>query len=396
MILKVEGVTVRLGSAEVLKNITFHANRGEMIAILGPNGSGKTTLLRTIFGILKPFKGVVYLDRNSLGYLPQEVAETKLKAIEVVLLGRTRNFGAIKIPKKEDYEIAIRALKEVGVEHLADRTFSELSGGEKQKVLIARLLAQQPEILLLDEPTAHLDISAQIEIMTLLRELANNKVVIVAMHDINLALSFASKVMMMKNGEIRYAGKPSEVISEESIREVFGIEVIVKKQGRIYVVPRIKSAQNGKLVHVICGGGSGRALIEILRDNGYKVSAGVLNVLDSDWEAIQEIDGFAIDEAPFSEISEESFRRNLEAIAKADAVVLANLAIGRGNFKNLLCALKSAEMGKLVVVNSRPFAERNFYGEEAEKIYEEILRKARVVESEEGVLNALRELLHRR
>ncbi len=396
MILKVEGVSVKLGSAEVLKNITFHANKGEMIAILGPNGSGKTTLLRTIFGILKPFRGVVYLERDSIGYLPQEVAETKLKAIEVVLLGRARDFGAIKIPKKKDYEIAMKALKEVRIEHLANRIFSELSGGEKQRVLIARLLAQEPEILLLDEPTAHLDLSAQIEIMGLLRELANNRVVIVAMHDINLALSFASKIIMMKNGEIRYAGRPSEVMSEQSIREIFGIDAIVKKHGRIYVIPRIKSVQNGKWVHVICGGGSGRALIEMLSEKGYRVSTGVINVLDSDWEAIQEINGVAIDEAPFSEISDESFRRNLEVIAKADAVVLANLVVGKGNFKNLLCALKSAEMEKLVVVNSTPFSERNFCGEEAERIYEEILRKSIVVESEEGVLDALRELLDRR
>ncbi|MEM0203481.1 MAG: ABC transporter ATP-binding protein [Archaeoglobaceae archaeon] len=395
MILRVEGVSVKLGSAEVLKNVTFHAEKGELITILGPNGSGKTTLLRTIFGILKPLKGVVYLERDSLGYLPQETAETNLKAIEIVLLGRTRDFGTIKIPKKQDYEIAIKALEEVGIGHLANRIFSELSGGEKQKVLIARLLAQQPEILLLDEPTAHLDISAQIEIMSLLKELAKNKVVIVAMHDINLALSFANKVMMMKGGEIRYAGKPSEVVSEESIREVFGIEAIVKKHGKIYVIPKTKVAQNGKWVHVICGGGSGRALIEKLSEEGYRVSAGVVNVLDSDWEAIQEINGVAIDEAPFSEISEESFRRNLEAIANANAVVLANLAIGKGNFKNLLCALKSAEMGKLIVVNSTPFAERNFCGKEAERIYEEILRKAIVVENEEGALDVIRKLLHR-
>ncbi|MEM4455904.1 MAG: ABC transporter ATP-binding protein [Archaeoglobaceae archaeon] len=395
MILRVEGVSVKLGSAEILKNVTFHAEKGELITILGPNGSGKTTLLRTIFGILKPLKGVVYLERDSLGYLPQETADTNLKVIEIVLLGRTRDFGAIKIPKKQDYEIAIKALKEVGVEHLANRIFSELSGGEKQKVLIARLLAQQPEILLLDEPTAHLDISAQIEIMSLLKELAKNKVVIVAMHDINLALSFANKVMMMKEGEIRYAGKPSEVVSEESIREVFGIEVIVKKHGKIYVIPKTKVAQNRKWVHVICGGGSGRALIEMLGERGYRVSAGVVNVLDSDWEAIQEINGIAIEEAPFSEIGEESFRRNLEAIANANAVVLANLAIGKGNFKNLICALKSAEMGKLIVVNSTPFADRNFCGEEAERIYREILKKAIVVENEEGALDAIQKLLHR-
>jgi len=397
MNLRLENITVKIGSSEILRDITFEAKKGDFIVLLGPNGSGKSTLLRTIFGMIKPLKGVVFFDgkEQEMGYLPQEGAETNLKVIEVVLLGRTPYLGRIKVPKEGDYEIAMKAIREVGIDDLVDRKFSELSGGEKQKVLLARLFAQEPKILLLDEPTAHLDISSQLEIMGILRELSRDRIAIVAMHDINLALSFANRIFMIKGGKVLYAGSPREVITEESIREIFGIEVSVRKHGQIYVIPKIRSNRNGKKVHIICGGGSGRDLMHLLSSKGYSVSTGVLNALDSDWEIALEIGGEIVDAPPFSPISDEAFQRNLEAIKRADAVVLANLSIGRGNFKNLLSAKFAGELGKLIIVDKTEFLERNFAGEEAERLYSEILERAIVVKNEEDVLDALQKLLCR-
>ncbi len=397
MNLKVEGITVKLGSSEILKNVTIEAKKGDFIALLGPNGSGKSTLLRTIFGMIKPLKGVVFFDgkQHEMGYLPQESAETNLKAIEVVLLGRTPYLGRIKIPKERDYEVALKSMKEVGIENLANRRFSELSGGEKQKVLLARLFAQEPKVLLLDEPTAHLDISSQLEIMSIVKELSRERIAIVALHDINLALSFANRIFMIKDGKILYTGAPKEVITEDSIKEIFGVEVTVRKQGQIYVIPKIRGSKRGRKVHLICGGGSGRDLIHLLNSQGYSISAGVLNALDSDWETVSEIGGEIVDAPPFSQISDEAYQRNIEIIKQADAVVLTNLSIGRGNFKNLLCAKFASENGKLIVVDKTEFKERNFVGEEASKLYSEILKKSIVVKSEEEVLDALRKLLYR-
>lgn len=397
MRLKVDKITVKLGSSEILKDLTIEAKKGDFIALLGPNGSGKSTLLRTIFGIIKPLKGVVFFDgkEEEKGYLPQETADTNLRVIEVVLLGRTPYLGRIKSPKEKDFEIAMDALRSVGMENFADRKFSELSGGEKQKVLLARLFAQEPKILLLDEPTAHLDISAQLEIMRIIKELAGDRIVIVALHDINLAISFANCILMIKDGRIAYAGSPRNVITEESIKEVFGVEVSVKRHGQIYVIPKIKSSINGRRVHVICGGGSGKELLHLLSTEGYSVSAGVLNALDSDWEIVSEIGGMIVDAPPFSEISEDAHQRNLEAIKNSEAVILADLSIGRGNLKNLISAKYASELGKLIVVDKTPFRERNFVGQEAEKIYSEILKNANVVKSEGDVLNALRKLLSR-
>lgn len=408
MKLKVKDVVVRLGSRDVLKEVTFEVKEGDFVALLGPNGSGKSTILRTVFGVLKPVKGVVILDGREIenieraakvfGYLPQETPVTNLRVIDVVLLGRTPYLSSFKRPSEKDYEIAIRALEEVGFAEF-ERLFSELSGGERQKVMLARVFAQQPEIMLLDEPTAHLDISAQIEIMEIVsRKVEEGKAAIVAIHDINLATSFATQILMVKNGKIAYAGKPEEVVREETIKDVFDAEVSVKRHGKaVYVVPRFKnfSGVGAGRVHVICGGGSGQKLLHILVENGFRVSAGVLNALDSDWEIAVELGADVVDEAPFTEIGDSAYEENLKMVEDSDAVVLANLIVGRGNFRNLIAAKRAAELGKLIIVDSTPFNKRNFANERAERVYREILKRGVVVKDEEEVLNVLRELLAR-
>ncbi|AGK60941.1 ABC-type cobalamin/Fe3+-siderophores transport systems, ATPase component [Archaeoglobus sulfaticallidus PM70-1] len=405
MRLKVKGVSVRLGSSEVLRDMTFEVSDHDFVALLGPNGSGKSTLLRTIFGILRPVRGVVLLDGRKIktidsaskrmGFLPQETPETGLSVLDIVLLGRTPYLSGIKRASSVDINIALNALKEVGMEDFAQRSFLELSGGEKQKVMLARVFAQQPQIMLLDEPTAHLDISAQIEIMEIVREKVKEGCsALLAIHDINLAASFASRILMVKKGKIIYAGTAEEVITENTIREVFGADVSVKRHGKsVYVVPRKKVRFGNRRVHVICGGGSGKDLLHILSEAGYRISAGVINALDSDWELITEIGGESIDEAPFTPISEESHEQNLKMIENVDAVVLSNLSFGWGNFKNLLASEYAAKLGKLIVVNRTPFKSRNFTDSKAEEIYSRILEKAVVVNSEEEVLDALRKLL---
>ena len=405
MKLRVENVTVKIESKEILKDVTLEVESGEIVALLGPNGSGKSTLLRTIFGILKPVKGVVFFDgkridkieviSKNVAYLPQESSDTNLTVLDVVLLGRTPHLSGFKLPKSYDLEISKKALEEVGMIEFAGRKFSELSGGEKQKVLLARVFAQQPKLMLLDEPTAHLDISAQIEIMEIVRRKVNSGCsALVAMHDINLASMFSDKIIMVKNGKVVYVGEAEEVLTEESIREVYGADVRIKKVGRsVYVIPKTRVKKNGKIVHIICGGGSGRDLIYLLSEEGYSISAGVLNVLDSDWEAVIDVGGEFVEEAPFSPISEEAHEKNLELIEKADVVVLSNLVVGKGNIKNLIAAKIAAELGKLIVVEKTRFESRNFFGKQAEKIYEEIVKRARVVGSEREALYEIRKVL---
>ncbi len=249
MKIRVEDVEIELGGRKILDGIEFEIRRGEFVTLLGPNGSGKSTILRTIFGILKPSRGAVYLNGSEInrmgiensarvmGYLPQEHSETNLSVLDVTLLGRTPYININ--PGKSDYEMARNALKLVGMEKFSNRKFSELSGGERQKVMLARIFCQETDFMLLDEPTAHLDIRSQIEILEIIRRMVESgKAAIVAMHDINLALSFSDRVLMVKNGKIIHAGKPDDIIRPETILNVFGVRAeIVKENGRLVVVP---------------------------------------------------------------------------------------------------------------------------------------------------------------
>ena len=385
MLLEVKGLRVSLGSSEILKNVSFKVEKGEVVGLLGPNGSGKSTLLRTIFGVLKPLGGVVYFNGKNLaelerkdvakllGYLPQEASDTGLKVKEVVMLGRTPYIHGISF-KEGDLTAVREALRLVGLSDFEERRFFELSGGEKQKVMLARVFAQHTDVLLLDEPTAHLDISSQLEIMGLIRgRVREGCSAFLAIHDINLASAYCDRLLLIKRGEIFAAGKPEEVITRENIREVYGADVEVRRiGGNILVIPsRKRESEKEKWVHVICGGGSGTELIRELWLHGYKVSAGVLNALDSDWFAASEI-GEVVDEQPFSEISDDAFVKNLEFIEKADIVILSNLTVGKGNLRNLEAALYAAKLGKLLVIEEEEFEKRNFAGSEAAEIYNEI------------------------
>ncbi|MEM4566081.1 MAG: ABC transporter ATP-binding protein [Archaeoglobaceae archaeon] len=248
--LKVESLTYSYGKRDVLKDIAFSLERGEMLFIMGPNGSGKTTLLKCLNGILKP-KGSVYVEKINLnklnpleiakkmGYVPQRGEISFLTVFDAILLGRKPH---IKWEVSEkDIKIVEETIKMLKIEHLALRKLNELSGGELQLVLIARALAQQPRYLLLDEPTNNLDIKNQIEVMRLVKTAVKDKGIsaIVTVHDINLALNYAEKILVLKEGKI-FAFGGREVVNEELLCAVYGIKAeIVKYDGRVFVIPEL-------------------------------------------------------------------------------------------------------------------------------------------------------------
>ncbi|MEM0303061.1 MAG: ABC transporter ATP-binding protein [Archaeoglobaceae archaeon] len=248
--LEVESLTYSYGKRDVLKDIAFSLERGEMLFIIGPNGSGKTTLLKCLNGILKP-KGSVYVEKINLnklnpleiakkmGYVPQRGEISFLTVFDAILLGRKPH---IKWEVSEkDVKIVEETIKMLKIEHLALRKLNELSGGELQLVLIARALAQQPRYLLLDEPTNNLDIKNQIEVMRLVKTAVKDKGIsaIVTVHDINLALNYAEKVLVLKDGKI-FAFGGRDVINEDIISAVYGIKAeILKYDGRILFIPEM-------------------------------------------------------------------------------------------------------------------------------------------------------------
>ncbi len=249
MMLEVDGVEFSYDSVAVLKEVRFEVEGGEVVAILGPNGAGKSTLLKCISGILKPRKGLVMVEGSPLESLgPQELAKRLgyvaqinvgnfMTVFDAVLLGRKPYIGWGA--GEEDIKLVEEALKLVGLEKLSLRRTNELSGGELQRVMLARALVQEPRILLLDEPTNNLDLRNQLEVMKLVSEITHQRDIatIVVMHDINLSLRYADKFLVMKEGII-YAEGRREVIEPQLVKEVYGIEALVENiRGFPTVIP---------------------------------------------------------------------------------------------------------------------------------------------------------------
>mgnify|MGYP001772599780 CR=1 FL=1 len=240
--IKIDGVTVCYNSIEVLKNVVFEIEPGLVTAIIGPNGAGKTTLLRTIAGVLKPKRGVVYLDgkrldelhgnglAKTIGYMPQiHDIKMPMTVFEIVALGR-KPYTKWSLSKR-DLEVIWWSMNITGVEHLAYRRIDEVSGGERQRVMLARVLAQEPRILLLDEPVSNLDPRYQIEVLNLVKELTKklHLTTVITLHDLNHVIRYADKAVMLYQGTVYAIGDVEQVLTPENICKVYGVDAEIIK-----------------------------------------------------------------------------------------------------------------------------------------------------------------------
>ncbi len=419
--LEIHDISFRYESVEVLENISFSIGEGEFVGILGPNGSGKTTLLKTISGLLKPYTGVVLLNgtvihqmaskdvAKQVAVVPQDsMAAFNFTALDIVLMGRNPHLSRFQWENPRDLSIAKKALELTGVWHLADRLIAEVSGGESQRIVIARALAQEPKVLLLDEPTLHLDIDSQIGIMDLLKNLCKKDrlIVMAVLHDFNLAARYCDKFILLHEKKIVSLGRAEEVLNKENMANVFGVVAIVKRHpmtDTLYVIPLSTSPMRERTdgefkVHVVCGGGSGVSLMVKLVKRGWNVTAGVLNVLDTDHEVAQMLDIQIASEAPFSPITKETYEENRKLIQHADVVIVTDFPVGYGNLKNLEAAMMALEKGiPTIVVNSVPIRERDFTNGEAEKYFQKLVSSgATIVETSDEVLHIIEGLVSQR
>lgn len=243
-ILEIEDVRFTYDTEWILRDINLKISKGEVWGILGPNGSGKTTMMNLIDGIISPQKGTIKIGGAAVGKInrkelakriavvPQETAWVfPLTVEEVVLMGRTPHLGRCAFESHEDLKVARLAMEETDVLAFSSRLLHSLSGGERQRVLIARALAQQPEVLLLDEPTSSLDIAHQISVFDLLLRLSEETglTVVTATHDMNLASVYCDRIALLHKGSFYSQGAPEEALTEESIREVYGVNVVVDR-----------------------------------------------------------------------------------------------------------------------------------------------------------------------
>lgn len=392
--LAIEGVNCFYDSTQILENVCFSVKTGTFLGILGPNGSGKTTLLKSISRVLKPRKGAILLDdtniyqmkpadvAKNMAVVPQDSAITfSFTALDIVLMGRTPHLTRLQTESAEDLAIAKQAMEYTGTWHLAKRLVTELSGGERQRVIIARALTQQPNILLLDEPTSHLDISNQLEIMDLLKQLCVDKKLLIVgvFHDFNLAARYCDSVILLKNGKIVAAGKSAETLTSANIKDVFGIDVIVNRHPVTdlpYVIPisKPKDQQPKTLsVHLVCGAGTGSMLMKILTDSRYNVTAGVLNVLDTDFATAEFLKIPVAAEPPFSSVTEKDQKANLAMIRKASIVVVTSVPFGFGNLQNLEAAVEALKRGTpTYIIDEVPIETRDFTQGKAKTLFAEL------------------------
>lgn len=239
----VNGIGFGYREKPVLHDIRFSVAKGSLCGLLGPNASGKTTLLKCINGVLSPTEGEVRVNGRAISgmtrremarlmaVVPQQLSLAfSFTALQMVVMGRAARMAALKLPSARDRDEARSALRELGVEGLAERQFNELSGGERQLVLLARALFQETPILLLDEPTSHLDFRNQYLIMDVVREMTRAKglATLVTLHDPNLAARYCTHLVVLKEGRLHRAGPRESVFERKTLEEVYGMEVVVQ------------------------------------------------------------------------------------------------------------------------------------------------------------------------
>lgn len=241
MKLSIQGVSFAYGSHPALQGVDLEVRPGQVLSIVGPNGSGKSTLLRCLAQILKPHSGKIMLDgkeagsissrelARKMGYVPQAAGDVfSFTVLETVLMGRRPHLDW-RVGER-DLELVTQIMKFMGLEEMAGRPLNELSGGQKQKVSIARALAQEPQVFLLDEPTNSLDIRHQLEVLGLVRKLARQekRQVIMVLHDLNLAARFSDLLVILREGKVFAAGPPEKVLNEANISAVYGVKAVIK------------------------------------------------------------------------------------------------------------------------------------------------------------------------
>ena len=398
VLLSVHGLTVSYAAHTVLSDVSFEVARGDLVVVLGPNGAGKTTLLRTIAKVVSPKVGTVLLDGHDIAKLPVRQLMKTLSVVpqsegsvfsftvqDIVAMGRTPHLSPLAPLSQKDWRIIREAMEATDVWELKDRLFTELSGGEQRRVLIAKALAQEPQLLLLDEPTANLDLHYQLEVVELIQRLNRERgiTVLAVLHDLNLAAMMGRRFILMHRGRIYAVGNADEVLTPQNIQQVYGVPVVVTRHplnGKpiILLAERRIPSLRGVKVHVVCGGGTGGEVMAMLTAAGCQVTAGALNRGDSDFEAAQLLGVSVVEEQPFMPISREAFERTKEMIANAEVVVLTDVPFGWGNIVNLKAILEAAK-GLVVVFNPETIAERDFVNGEASTLLQQIFATKQVV-----------------
>lgn len=367
--LSVKNLFFSYGNRQVIHDISFNIQKGDFVGILGPNGSGKSTLLYLLSGLLVPDNGSIFISGKNSKKLSrkiwsQEIAvvfqemnlNLDLECYDIIMMGRFPHWRRWQKENQQDVDAVLHALQITNTQQFMNRPFRELSGGEKQRVMIARALAQEPHILLLDEPTSHLDILHQLDIMRILYQLQKKGITILGVfHDVNLVSQFCNQVFFLKKGEIVHYGLVDNSLHAPQVEKLFDVEFLEEihpNSLRPFFMPLgiMKKLESlNASIHLICGGGSGSNFMKEFLEAGFSVSVGIVNQFDSDQEMASKLGIPVIIEKPFSPISDENFQKAIHLAVQSDYIFIAPGYWGRGNLKNLDLAISLQERGKRVL-----------------------------------------------
>ena len=415
--LRLRSLTVRYGDRTALQDVDLEVPAGEFLALAGPNGSGKTTLLRAALGFLAPAAGRVELFGKDVSRLPiverarrvawvpqEENPRDDIPLGDYVLYGRYAHLAWLQGDAPADRETAARALAAVGLADRARDGVLSVSGGERQRAILARALVQESPLLLLDEPTSHLDIGHQIDLLSRVRDLSRERgvTVVAALHDLNLAARFSDRIVVLSRGRRVADGPPSEVLSEELLARVWGVVADLRRDPRTgapYLLPHHLVPQGppgagpflGKgPVHVVGGGGAAAAYMRALAEAGYRVTAGALHLLDSDLETAESLGALTAVEVPFAPIGREVRERLRSLLDAATAVVVAPFPVGPSNLPNLEELRRSVGHVPVLFIARPPGEEWDFTGGRARALVQELIEQgAQEVQGVDAMLRVL-------
>ena len=377
--LELRGLAVGYNGKALIHGIELGVKRGEIVTLVGPNGSGKSTILKTITSQLERISGQALLSGKDLReYSRKELAEqmavvltgrlqTELMTCrDVAAMGRYPYTGRLGILSEQDERKVDEALAQVHAEHLAERSFDAVSDGERQRILLARAICQEPEIIVLDEPTSFLDIRHKLELLSILHRMAREQkiTVVMSLHEVDLAMKISDRILCVRGEEIFACGTPEEVLSDEVIRELYDLDPACGTFDALTGSVELPVAGGSGAwrpegsgvppcavvfpeVLVISSGGTGIPVYRRLQREGVPFAAGILYRNDLDYRTAKRLAVEVVEERPFEEIGEAAFGRAMELVRSCSAVINAGVTIGSCNRRMEEILRAAEELGKL-------------------------------------------------
>ncbi|HBG1305293.1 TPA: ABC transporter ATP-binding protein, partial [Clostridioides difficile] len=358
--LKTNNLSVGYNNKVVISNINVEVKNGEILCLLGSNGAGKTTLLRSLSKLISPIKGEIYLNGVNINCISRKALSKKMALVltnrllgdlmtvqDIVNIGRYPYTGFFGSLSKKDLIMVDEALESVDALHLKKRYFDELSDGEKQKVLVARALVQEPEIIILDEPTTHLDIKHRLELINILKKLSKEKSisVILSLHEIDIALKSCDKVALIKNNKVIAYGQPEDVVDEDIINSLY--ELDDKNFNSLLGSVEISNKSKNE-VFIIGGGGKATPIYRAFTKKGIGLYSGIIHENDIDYEIGRTMGIKMFTENPFEPISDESFDLAIRNLNDSKIIIDTGFSVGETNKRNIDIIKEALKLDKKV------------------------------------------------